>query len=621
MWGEPALEESVLGSTAGLDLLVIALPGVQRFVAESRSTADVRAASEIVARLADHAAQRCRDACQAFGGEMVFPSESASEAATPTTPNRIVARLPPDAGPQVGLDVQQSVVKIWAEWVGEALGRSHAGRGGPETPGMPNVQWVCVPSATGDYRAQWQQAHDVLASRRRVRDFDFSERPDWKARKLCTLSPRWPAEEAPPGLPLHEQATLSAANWVKRRWDHVGAAGRTAKETGRGFPSTSSIASAPFRQAVLSHLGDPSVLAAVRDLMNAARNVTKVREAVVSGLMVPAADPGDWFATSGGPWVYRGQWQAEALAKETGRQAAEIEPAIRPGIEATGRLQEVMKDDYGVPAPAAYLAVVAQDLDSMGRFLSGQSPNADRVELDVTAAEHQRVSGELRQLAGRQRDALTDNPALLAVPVYAGGDDLLFFAPAANALTAARACHDKIPHILPTASTAVLFFHFQAGLQMAMSRVRLLLDDAKDHVKDKHALAVGYMRRSGVAEFSIQPWIGMDGASATDLFALFAVGHEHPISPRLVTDLERDADELGRLSRQEARFYEAELGRLVRRHIGGDPKTAVGAAAAAAAAMSWLGRNEAADHPSGDARSSRPEIAARVGVFLRQEAR
>jgi hypothetical protein len=615
------LEESVLGSAAGHDLLVIALPGVQRFVAESRSTADVRAASEIVARLADHAAQLCRDACQAIGGEMVFPSESASGAATPTTPNRIVARLPAGSGPQVGLDVQQSVKTIWAEWVGQALGRAHAG-GGPETPGMPNVQWVCVPSATGDYRAQWQQAHDVLAARRRVRDFEFSERPDWKARKLCSLSPRWPAEDAPQGLAAHEQATLSAGNWVKRRWDNIGAgSGTTVRETGRGFPSTSSIASAPFRQAVLSHFDDSGVRAAVGDLMRAARKITKVRETAVSGLKIPAADPGDWLATSGGPWVYPGQWQAEALAKETDRQAAEIEPAIGPGAEATGRLQKIMKDVYDVPAPAAYLAVIAQDLDSMGRFLSGQSPNAAGVELDVTAAEHRRVSGELRQLADLQRDALANNPALLAVPVYAGGDDLLFFTPAATALVAVRACHEKIPPALPTASTAVLFFHFQAGLQTAMSRARLLLEDAKSHVTDKHALAVGYMRRSGVAEFSIQPWTGRDGASAPDSFTMFAAGHEHPLSPRLVADLERDADELGRLSRREPRVYEAELARLVRRHTGGDPQTARSAAADAADALSWLGRNEAADRISGDARSSRPEIAARVGVFLRQEAR
>jgi hypothetical protein len=52
------------------DLVVVTLPGVQRFIGEARSTADVRAASEIVEKLASTAAKKCR----AAGGELVFPS-------------------------------------------------------------------------------------------------------------------------------------------------------------------------------------------------------------------------------------------------------------------------------------------------------------------------------------------------------------------------------------------------------------------------------------------------------------------------------------------------------------------------------------------------------------------
>jgi hypothetical protein len=111
--GEPGLDESGLGSAARHDLLAIAMPGVQRFAANSGPRLMCAQPGRLsrVSRI-----MKRRDACQAFGGEMVFPSESASEVATPTTPNGIVARLPADAGPQVVLDVQQSVKKkIWAE--------------------------------------------------------------------------------------------------------------------------------------------------------------------------------------------------------------------------------------------------------------------------------------------------------------------------------------------------------------------------------------------------------------------------------------------------------------------------------------------------------------------------
>lgn len=612
-----------LAAEGGPDLLVVALPGVQRFVAESRSTADVRAGSEIIAELAASAAQICAAHCAEVSGEMVFPAASGPDAEPGSTPNRIVALLPVGVGRQVGLAVKQGVESAWAGWVGLALGGKAGSGGGPVTPGMPQVQWVSVPACPGGYAAQWEQAHRILAARRRVRDFELSERPDWRERMLCSLSPRWPAEDdSPPGLARHEKATLSAANWVKRRWDRVRASAEPATgETRRGFPSTSSISSAPFRQEVLGKLSDPHVSAAVSTLLEAARAVSRARETPVSALVVPASDPGSWFAASGGPWVYPERWQAEALAKESGREPAEIETAVARGLAAARRLRSRMAESHGVLPPTAYLAVIAQDLDGMGRFLGGAGASAGGDRLDVTPAKHRRISTELRALAGRQASVLASDTGLLGVPVYAGGDDLLAFVPAAKALAAAVTCHDEAPDSLPTVSTAVLFFHYQAGLQSALSSARAMLNEAKRRVPGKHALAVGYLRRSGVTESSIQPWAGPADASAAALFALFAGDAEHPLSPRLAVDLERDRGELGRLSKRDSRLYEAELDRLVRRHIGGERAGASAAAEKAARALIGLGQNEYAGGVRERDRPARPEIAAKVGVFLRQEAR
>ena len=172
------------------------------------------------------------------------------------------------------------------------------------------------------------------------------------------------------------------------------------------------------------------------------------------------------------------------------------------------------------PPLASYLAVVVQDLDSMGRFLSGTPADA-AARGSIDPNEHERVSRELLRVPQRQRDALRTGE-LLGVPVYAGGDDLLAFAPAATALDAAQACHDEIPATLPTASTAVLFFHYHASIQQAMREARSLLEQAKEAVRGKHALAVGYLRRSGVSAVSIQPWTRPDGRSSAELFGFFA---------------------------------------------------------------------------------------------------
>jgi CRISPR-associated protein Cmr2 len=308
--------------------------------------------------------------------------------------------------------------------------------------------------------------------------------------------------------------------------------------------------------------------------------------------------------------VYPERWTRESLARESEIADAErLDKLARAGAKAARDLLKAM----GKPAYlASYLAVVVQDVDSMGRFLGGDAAAADGSAIEVTAREHGRVSRLLGGLAEAQGRALA-TPGLLGVPVYSGGDDLLLFTPAATALAAAETANTAIPLSLPRASTAVLYFHYHASIQQAMSTARHLLEKGKEKVPGKHALAVGYLRRSGASESSIQPWPGPNGASSAALLQVFTRDAEHRLSPRLVADLERDAGELGALLKASERVYRAELARLVRRHTS---DRHAGSAVAAAEALHWLGRNEAA---LDGARS--PHAAAKVGVFLRQEAR
>lgn len=617
------------------DLVVVALSGVQRFIGEARSTGDVRAASEIIAGLAWHAASRC----VGDNVQLVFPSvergqlarAGSTEGSRETAedpgqgmPNRILFLAPAGTGAPLARQIKSAIDETWQRWVRQGLTRNRylaVGGETPPTPGFPLVHWVCVPAGLGGYLEQWEQARQLLEARRRVRDFPGVS---WTQRSLCSLSPRWPAEQPPSGTRKQQRDTLSAANWVKRQW-------RQLRDLD-GFPSTSSIASVRYRQAVLSRWGDAQVRAAVTELMHAVHAVMSKRETAVPGL-APADEPvSRWFRSSGGPWVYTDQWQAQPLARETGTDLDGLKAETARGAAAARHLATIMNDRFGVPAPASYLAVIVQDLDGMGRFLSGEGAAADGTRIEVTAPEHARVSGQLRRLAGSQHEIM-QSARFLGVPVYAGGDDLLAFTPAVTALAAARACHDAIPGSLPTASTAVLFFHCHAGLQSAMSHAREMLEQAKAAVPGKHALAVGYQRRSGAAELTIQPWTGRGSGDAPQLLGIFASDQAHQLSPRLVADLERDRAELAALDVRAPDAYLAELRRLVRRHIRTRDRaaetsimsataTAEVAAVQAADALAALGEAEFAPtgHSSPGA-GRRPEQAVRIGVFLRQEAR
>jgi CRISPR-associated protein len=523
------------GLGEGGDLVVVALPGVQRFIAEARSTADVSAASEIYSALAEQVVNVLRSET---GAHLVLPADNDSSGVSPSgqggMPNRVVALLPAGTGAPAARRASEAVHEAWQRWVRRALEPAR-GEPLPATPGFPCVQWVCVPADPAGYREQWLQAQRLLAARRRTRDFPAVPEEEWRQRALCSLAPRWPAERnAPPKAPRHEQRTpLSAVGWVKRRWRYTNGAS--------GFPSTASIASAPYRRAVLQRLADPEIADAVTALDNARRVIERVlgpagTETPVPGLaaLIPDGGPGAWLARSGGAWVYPEQWRADTLVRQAGMDPArdgataktQIQDAVSDGLAAATRLRHLIEN----PAVrlANYLAVVVQDLDSMGLFLSGQAGDAADRKIEVLPNEHRRVSQELLRVAEAQRELLEAGP-LLGVPVYAGGDDLLAFCPASTAIDAAATCQDKIPPSLPHASTAVLFFHYHASIQQAMSQARSLLDQAKE-MHGKHGLAVGYLRRSGVSAVSIQPWADDEGNSSAHLFGLFARERE----PRVV---------------------------------------------------------------------------------------
>ncbi|QTD99986.1 CRISPR-associated protein [Streptomyces cyanogenus] len=626
------------GSTGSLrdDLVVIAVSGVQAFISESRTTSDLSAGSAIVERLSVRAAREC----VRLGARLVFPSalrqavgaaDSVAGAAdhlagtdgqsgglgVAVVPNRIVALAPRGSGSSVAAAAADAVRRAWDELVRKVMGRPVA------TPGMPSVQWVSVPATAGGYGEQWAAAQRLLMARKRLRSFGTLEQADVE---LCSLSPRWSAEPGrPSGVPAHEQDRLAAANWVKRRYRYIGGAG---EGTGpgavpRGFPSTSAIASAPFRYLVLAAVDDPAVCGAVSALYGAARVLDKSREqplpALEAGSGATAVER--WLAGSAGRWVYPDSWQEDVLAREFPVvDAGERAKVVAEGARAVRALHRAMADQ-GVAPPGSHLAIVAQDLDGMGRFLGGEVAGS-RQRFLVTEGWHREVSAQLSTLARDTCEKL-GGEEFFGVPVYAGGDDLLAFFPAAHALAAAAACRSAVrPDTLPTASTAVLFFHHRSPLQRAVREAQHLLEAAKEDVEGKNGLAVGYLRRSGVREQSVQAWARTAGVGGPvkDFTEFLSGGSSvssgdggtsRGLSLRLVQDCLRDEAELVSLPRD---LFSAEIRRLVVRH-GGTPAQA-DALVRLAVAESGGG---AAGRPGSERRRPRLAQPVKVAAFLRQE--
>ena len=127
----------------GGDLVVVALPGVQRFLEEARSTSDVAAASGICSALAE----RVVDTLGAeVGVQLVLPVRHDPQAGTPGPgmpspaedsgpglPSRIVALLPPGAGAEAALRASEACTRAWRGWVRQVM---RPAREDPQTDGV-----------------------------------------------------------------------------------------------------------------------------------------------------------------------------------------------------------------------------------------------------------------------------------------------------------------------------------------------------------------------------------------------------------------------------------------------------------------------------------------------------
>jgi CRISPR-associated protein Cmr2 len=143
------------------DMILLSLPGVQAFIAESRTTSDLQSASRAVSLLAAEAAQVLR----ALDVDIVIPAESHSggkkgrrgehvDDPAAGAPNRIVALSVPGQGARVAGRAADAVRSLWATWLRNAYAPK-LGDGAvpvvPETPGFPDVVWVSVGPLPGGY--------------------------------------------------------------------------------------------------------------------------------------------------------------------------------------------------------------------------------------------------------------------------------------------------------------------------------------------------------------------------------------------------------------------------------------------------------------------------------------
>lgn len=523
--------DSSAGHT-GRDLVIATIPGVQRFVAESRRTADLFASSSIISELAGAMVGAVTEPA-----ELVLPGRPDMGA-----PNRVVALASRGEGRALAQAMAGAVRGKWAQ--------IRAGsKVEEETPGFPAVQWVVVPPCEGGYEAQFERAQELLRERKRVRDFVF---PPAVQERVCTLTGRWPASR---------DAQIKG---VVRRGEHLSAVGRIKRGVRGEFPSTWSIALAPYKADIIEVAEtDEAIWTALDNLRESISSLAddalpRLRKGLENDLLT-------WFDGLEGSWCVPESWDPRVIRRENDLPEQPDRDTCAYGRQSASDLREAAQAAGTRFTP--FLAVLAQDADRLGESLS------DPTRANGPMREwHGRISEALGRVGPRQREAIESG---LGRVVYSGGDDLLALVPAATATMIARQSYDafqeEMAKELPdaTISTALVFFHASWPLQSAVAAAQELLEQAKNRSRPGLAIAVQY--RGGERARWVTPWLAADRTHILHHLEelVRAMTAAQGLSKRLAIGLEADADELATLTPAWLRM---ELRRRAVRH--GMPETA-----------------------------------------------
>jgi hypothetical protein len=541
------------------DLVVVTVRGVQTFIGEARSTADLHAGSSIISALS--AAMVKAVQFPDHQAELVMPSPDGQGG----VPNRVAVLVATGQGRGLAEHMADAAHAAWRDLAKEGSVE--------DSPDFPDIQWVVAEADPAGYTEQWMRASAALAARKRIRSFVFP--PDSQVR-VCALTGRWkalPAQKSAWNVRADE--ALSLPGHVKRKFS------RDAKQ---GFPSTWSFASAPYRAAIIEKAGQEPELheavAALHEYVCAflGEGCTKQdRDKITRPSAVPPGIPqsGDpelaWLRSIEGSWCTPTTWEPAVLRASYELDAlpdADTCHVVRIAAHELARAAASL----GIAPLTPYLAVVAQDADHMGQQLAEFPDHLDPI------AWHKDISAALMSAAGSQRNAI-ERAGVFGRVVYAGGDDLLALTPAATALGGARAANSAFRSTLsgvleePSASVAIVYIHASWPLQSAVLAVQDLLKEAKN--VRRPGLGIAVERRGGERSRLLVPW--QDPANPQtpmidhlEALAASMAGSYAGLSGRLASELERDRAALATLSPE---WLERELLRRNARHggvVGGD---------------------------------------------------
>ncbi len=610
-------------------LMIAGIGGVQPFIAQARRTQDLWVASQIIQYIAS---QTYVAALQVPRIKPIYPALDDQGRLPRSVPNRLVLYLPLEIDPNdFGVRLHRQAINFWFELSNDV---SHlfyhqlapnSGREGiwaeqcgqflndDQPPHSPFLEfyWATQALHEGNYRADFAKCGRLFASRKLLRDFgDLPPQPGEK----CTLNGVLSALSDEPNAERDRvrtfwqdvarnanrkfsQATLRngerlcAINTVKRFAQELDEGHPFIQFVGQArFPSTSTVAAAPFKLAVTgAWLSAPD--------KSIEREYRAFRKALTIDLVdygLPAVNPvqdigypalqsntGTWlddFLAYDGDFIRVEGLTDKAIAEYSGLQEKDLNADQREVLKDLVRKTysdfiASLSDNFPTPL-SSYYAVVKMDGDHVGEYIA---ENAHSLR------DHQDLSWRLAHFASRIAPSVVEaRDGHQVVPgrlIYSGGDDVLAMVPASSALIIANTLRSRFEsEVGLNVSAGIVIAHYTQPLEMVLNAARAA---EKVYAKDqmgRNAVAVQIMRRSGEIRVAASKWAySFRDGSTHETLALIdevrrAFSQTDDLSSQLAYDVLEIAEKLvgagsGRsLTKEERRDLRfKEFRRLVRR--------------------------------------------------------
>lgn len=395
------------------------------------------------------------------------------------------------------------------------------------------VNYVIVPYEP-DYRLLIQRLNRRLAARKFLRDFQQQDEPGHK----CSVTGEHEALHAKPSGEARLEDVRAFWQIIQRRQRNLAIVSegerlcalslikRMAHEADIGlklerFPSTSSIASVPFRSEIIARWGDNEEN--VQALGDAVDSYLRMLEELFKHYnreprkdlyfhrgddLNPEVFPADRakydevrdtvlekFLCLDGDFLYEEGLQLRILETymRLSRRTLEV-----TDVEAVHKALRKIHDKaelLHITAPSSYYAILAMDGDDMGKTINDFQD----------AAAHRAFSHQLAEFAA-EVPGVVEQGALGRL-VYAGGDDVLAMLPARDVLPTAKTLHTKFSDIVKgkTISAGIAIVHRTHPLQAAIHAAKTAEAYAKQS-PGKDAVGVAVLRRSGETQSFQLKW-------------------------------------------------------------------------------------------------------------------